>query len=253
LDVWRAGKTEEEVLRGAWRVRRLTALGEEEALSVLRKLAKQPKLTLEVKTRCLIRALQRSNGPERVSILAQLLTAEPFLANSDCFGAREADGGFPVEWHDAKALLKRVMDKEYSAVEREAAGVGGQSTPHTIADANLLLEHRRELAVAAGAPAAAVAVAAPPAPSPAPQPAATATATLISHAQLLRDALEEESDMTGALANCRRRIRQLQAAVQADGAQAGAAADGVRQLGQSRWTAGSAGDRPRVDGWGRRL
>ena len=45
----------------------------------------------------------------------------------------------------------------------------------------------------------------------------------------------EEQDTTTALANCRRRIRKLQEAVQTQGAQASAAADGLRQLGQSRW------------------
>ena len=210
FDEWRVGKTEEEMLRGAWRVRRLTGLGFDEALGDLKAKAKQPKLTPEVKKRCLSRALQRSTGADRVSVLAKLLAAEPFLANSDCFGAKEADGGHPVEWHNAKTLLKGVMDKEYTAVEREEAGVGGQCTPHTIAEAILLLEHRRELAVAAGAPPAAVQAAAPPAAPPAPQPspAASAAAALASRAQLLREALEEEQDTTTALANCRRRIRK---------------------------------------------
>lgn len=255
FDEWRVGKTEEEMLRGAWRVRRLTGLGFDEALGDLKAKAKQPKLSPEVKKRCLSRALQRSTGADRVSVLAKLLAAEPFLANSDCFGAKEADGGHPVEWHNAKTLLKGVMDKEYTAVEREEAGVGGQCTPHTIAEAILLLEHRRELAVAAGAPPAAVQAAAPPAAPPAPQPspAASAVAALASRAQLLREALEEEQDTTTALANCRRRIRKLQEAVQTQGAQASAAADGVRQLGQSRWNAENAGERQRVSGWGRRL
>ena len=66
-------------------------------------------------------------------------------------------------------------------------------------------------------------------------------------------ALAEECDMTGALANIRRRIRQLQAAVHTNGAQAAAEADGVRQLGPSRWNAGNAGERPRATGWGRIL
>jgi len=97
--------------------------------------------------------------------------------------------------------------------------------------------------------------AAPPAAPPAPQPspAASAVAALASRAQLLREALEEEQDTTTALANCRRRIRKLQEAVQTQGAQAGAAADGVHQLGKSRWTAENAGERQRVSGWGRRL
>ena len=65
-------------------------------------------------------------------------------------------------------------------------------------------------------------------------------------------ALEEEQDTTTALANCRRRIRKLQEAVQTQGAQASAAADGLRQLGQSRWNAENTGERPRVSGWGER-
>ena len=101
-------------------------------------------------------------------------------------------------------------------------------------------------------PAAAPSARAEP-PAMQPPPAVSAAAALITRAQLLREALAEESDMTGALANIRRRIRQLQAAVHVHGAQAAAEADGVRQLGPSRWNTGNAGERPRATGWGRIL
>ena len=63
--------------------------------------------------------------------------------------------------------------------------------------------------------------------------------------------LRKHTVQPGALCtSCR--IRQLQAAVHTNGAQAAAEADGVRQLGpSSRWNAGNAGERPRATGWGR--
>ena len=120
-----------------------------------------------------------------------------------------------------------------------------------------MLEHRRELAISAAAPPATVQAAAAPGqaaapPAPQPSPASAAAPALASRAQLLREALEEEQDTTTALANVRRRIRKLQEAVQTQGAQAGAAADGVRQLGMTRWNAANAGERPRLSGWGER-
>jgi hypothetical protein len=111
------------------------------------------------------------------------------LADSKCFGdAVSAPGTVHVDtpaYLNALCALKFVLEKEYTYAERDAAGVGGQQKPHTIAQAIVQLEHCRDVAderAAAAATAAAAAVLQPPPPAspaaaaPPPPPAAPAAA-----------------------------------------------------------------------------
>jgi len=231
-----------EVLRGAWLARRFTGLGAAVPLNCLQQKSRPPKLTEETSRRCLRTALERRTGPDRVQVLITLLSAAPFLRDPDCFGKKEKDFGRSEAWHTAVLLLKGMLNKEYSAAERAAAGVGGEQCPHTLAQAIVLLEHRRELEAASApgpaqpAAAAGAAQSPPPPPQVPPQPVAAAAAAFAARRQALRDALEEERDTAARLARCREKVRKEQQALQNTAMQAAAGAPGLapQALGASR-------------------
>ena len=83
---------------------------------------------------------------------------------------------------NALCALKFILEKEYTFAERDAAAVGGQQKPHTIAQAIVQLEQCRDVAdaraeVAAAAAASAVPLAPPsvlPSAVPLPAPAVVA-------------------------------------------------------------------------------
>lgn len=122
--------------------------------------------------------------------------------------------------------MKFVLEKEYTDAERDAAGVGGQQKPHTIAQAIVQLEHCRDVAHARGeasaaptaagvvdAPATSAAAPAAAAPAVASPPAPTlATAAAAGAAVLqarLAAAIREEQTHAAAAASRRREVTTL--------------------------------------------
>ena len=114
---------------------------------------------------------------------------------------------------NALCALKFVLEKEYTSGERDAAAVGGQQKPHTIAQAIVQLEHCRDVAqmrseAAAGAqgsnteaPATLLAAGAAPLPASAVVTAATAAEFLLSVASGKRQAMSARTKPTSERAN----------------------------------------------------
>ena len=169
------------------------------------------------------------------------------------------------QYLNALCALKFIMEKEYTAAERDAAAVGGQQKPHTIAQAIVQLEHCRDLAHesdraavagaagAGGAPCAARVVrvspadTAPPRAAPAP---ATATAAAAAAAAALQAriaaAIEEEHIAAAKAAAKRTELVALHRELQLNAAQAASAA-ALPMPRRTLSTLPASGKRPRED------
>jgi len=126
-------------------------------------------------------------------------------------------------------LKKFVLEKEYTSGERDAAAVGGQQKPHTIAQAIVQLEHCRDVAqmrseAAAGAqgsnteaPATLLAAGAAPLPasavvtaaSPAPTPISTAAVAASVLQARIAAAIREEQVAAAKAATKRKELTAL--------------------------------------------
>jgi len=216
-----------------WHVRTVCGLGAARALSAGSWSARWVKLT-DAKTRLLLtRALQRRAGSDRQAALVALSNSEPLLADSKCFGAPlqergEARVDTPA-YLNALCALKFVLEKEYTSGERDAAAVGGQQKPHTIAQAIVQLEHCRDVAqmrseAAAGAqgsnteaPATLLAAGAAPLPasavvtaaSPAPTPISTAAVAASVLQARIAAAIREEQVAAAKAATKRKELTAL--------------------------------------------
>jgi hypothetical protein len=120
----------------AWRVRTVSGMGDARALSSRSWSARWVKLPPAKTRELLMRALQRHNGPDRLAALIALSNSDPLLADSKCFGVPAAmePGEVCVDtpaYLSALCALKFILEKEYTAAERDAATVGGQEKPHT--------------------------------------------------------------------------------------------------------------------------
>ena len=165
------GASDDVRLATQWNVRTVCGLGAASALSAGSWSARWVRLDDAAKRSLLARALGRRAGPDRQAALLALSLSEPYLADSKCFGTPmvqhgEARVDTPA-YLNALCALKFILEKEYTTAERDAAAVGGQQKPHTIAQAIVQLEHCRDVADArADAAAAAAAVPAPLLPAP---------------------------------------------------------------------------------------
>ena len=144
---------------------------------------------------------------------------------------------------NALYALKFILEKEYTAAERDAATVGGQQKPHTIAQAIVQLEHCRDVAhagsqaAAAGAagagdvprsppraPPASLLNAAPPRPAPPPAPAASAAAVAAALQARIAAAIREEHVAAAKAAAARKELVALHRELHLNAAQAASAA-----------------------------
>lgn len=230
-------------LAALWHVRSLSGLGSAQPLAAGSWSKRWVRLS-DVKTRELLtRALRRRAGRDRQEALVALLGSEPLLADSKCFGppvVRDNKLVEPQEYLNALYALKFILEKEYTAAERDAAAVGGQQKPHTIAQAIVQLEHCRDVAHAgseaaaasAGAPRVAAARvspalqlnAAPPRPAPPPAPASAAAAAAAALQARIAAAVQEEHIAAARAAAARKELVALHRELQLNAVQAASGA-----------------------------
>ena len=142
-----AGPSPEELMRGSWLVRDYTGNGKPQPLNAgsftTTWLSVGAKESIELLQAVLERSSPdgRAPGRSRLELLPKLFGAGGLLTDSNHFGDKKGQ-----LYTDAVFVLKHWLKHGYSAAECEAAGVGAQSTPHTLAAAIVQLEARRKLA-----------------------------------------------------------------------------------------------------------
>ena len=252
--------TPEARLAALWHVRTVSGLADAHPLAAGSWSARWVKLP-ETTTRALLtRALQRRAGLDRQAALVALLGSDPLLADSKCFGQPAGERGETrvdtPAYLNALCALKFIIEKEYTSAERDAAAVGGQQKPHTIAQAIVQLEQCRDAAQqrsgsAGGGAAPLIAVpevppraraaapqrAADP-PPPAPANAAAAAAAVL---QKRIAAAQREEQVAAATATAKRKeLVALRRDLEASAAQAASAMAMPLERGAFRAPAGVA-------------
>ena len=172
-----ACSSQEELMRGSWFVRNYTGNGDPQPLTAGAFTTGWLSVSPEEAVELLTAALQRPGnngapGHSRMALLPKLIGVGGLITDSSRLGGRSTEA-----YIDAVFVLKHLLTHGYTAAERTAAAVGGQTTPHTLAAAIVQLEARRRRAATTSACAtAAAAAAAAPAPDAAPAAATPAAA-----------------------------------------------------------------------------
>ena len=145
-----ASPSREELMRGSWLVRDYTGNGEPQPLTdgsfTTGWLSVDAAEAVDLLTGAMQRPSRNGGAPgqSRLALLPKLIGVGGVVTNSTRFGDKKKD-----EYVGAVFVLKHLLTHGYTAAEREAAGVGAQTTPHTLAAAIVQLEARRKLAAAA--------------------------------------------------------------------------------------------------------
>jgi hypothetical protein len=169
-----ACSSQEEIMRGSWFVRDYTGNGDPQPLTAGAFTTGWLSVSPEEGVELLTAALQRPGnngtpGQSRMALLPKLIGVGGLIQDSTRLGGRSTEA-----YIDAVFVLKHLLTHGYTAAERTAAAVGGQTTPHTIAAAIVQLEARRRRAATSASAAAVAAAGAAAATDAAPAAATTA-------------------------------------------------------------------------------